>query len=79
MSLRAGSCVKFLGCSQEQIKWGSNDDPNPHLFVGDIYYVESVKVHSSHTKITLRGVRGQFNSVCFEVVNESFRKGKNLS
>ncbi len=67
--IRAGDTVKFLGCSKEQIQWGNNDDPNPHLFVGDKYYVEHVHIHSQHTKIELRGVRGKFNSVCFEVVH----------
>ena len=66
--MRAGNYVRFLGCDQDQINWGGNDDPNPHLFVGDIYYVEHVYVHSQHTKIELRGVKGKFNSVCFEVV-----------
>lgn len=66
--MKTGDHVKFLGCSREQIQWGNNDDPNPMLFVGDIYYVEHVYVHSQHTKIELRGVKGKFNSVCFEVV-----------
>jgi hypothetical protein len=65
-NFRAGTYVKFIGCSKEQIAWGNNDDPNPHLFVGDKYYVEHVEVHSQHTKLTLRGVAGRFNSVCFE-------------
>ena len=71
--IKAGSTVKFLGCSKEQIAWGGNDDPNPHLFVGDKYYVEHVYVYSQHTKIELRGVKGKFNSVCFEVVNDTRR------
>ena len=69
MNIKAGDTVKFLGCSKEQIQWGSNDNPNDVLFVGDRYYVEHVYVHSQHTKIELRGVKGKFNSVCFEVVN----------
>lgn len=65
-NFRAGETVRFIGCSKEQIAWGNNDDPNPHLFVGDKYYVEHVEVHSYHTKLTLRGVAGRFNSVCFQ-------------
>ena len=64
--LRKGDLVKFIGCSEEQINWGNNDDPNKILFVGDKYIVEKVEVHSYHTKLTLRGVYGMFNSVCFE-------------
>ena len=66
--MRHGTHVKFIGCSKEQINWGGCDDPNPHLFVKDLYYVERVHVHSSHTKIELRGIKGKFNPVCFEEV-----------
>jgi len=68
--MKYGDIVKFLGCSQEQIRWGSNDDPTGILIVGDKYFVEKVSVHSQHTKIELRGVRGKFNSACFEVVEK---------
>lgn len=74
MDIRAGDTVKFLGCTKEQVQWGNNDDPNGLLFVGDKYLVERVEVHSQHTKIQLRGVLKQkFNSVCFEVVNDTRR------
>jgi hypothetical protein len=41
-------------------------DPTGILIVDDKYYVEKVEVRSQHTKLTLRGVSGRFNSVCFE-------------
>jgi hypothetical protein len=69
--MRSGDTVKFLGCSKEQIQWGGCDDPNPHLFVGDKYYVEHVEVYSQYTKIQLRGVKGKFNSVCFECITKT--------
>jgi hypothetical protein len=65
-NFRAGQTVKFIGCSKEQIAWGNNTDPTGILIVGDKYYVEKVEVHSTHTKLTLRGIYGRFNSVCFE-------------
>lgn len=65
-NFKKGDYVKYIGCSQEQINWGRNDDPNKVLFMGDKYYVEKVEVHSQHTKLTLRGIIGKFNSVCFE-------------
>ena len=69
MELRAGDTVKFIGCTIEQVRWGSNDDPNGILIVGDRYYVEHVHVHSQHTKIELRGVLNmKFNSVCFQKI-----------
>ena len=65
-NFRAGETVRFIGCDKDQIAWGNNDDPNPLLFVGDKYFVEKVEVYSQHTKLTLRGASGRFNSVCFE-------------
>jgi hypothetical protein len=65
---KAGDAARFIGCTPEQVRWGNNDDPNGLLFQGDIFYVEKVEVHSQHTKLSLRGVYGKFNSVCFEKV-----------
>jgi len=65
-NFKAGTCVKYIGCTQEQINWGSNDDPRGILIEGDSYYIEKVEVHSSHTKLHLRGVYGKYNSVCFK-------------
>ena len=65
-NFRAGETVRFIRCSKEQIAWGNNTDPTGIMIVGDKYYVEKVEVHSQHTKLTLRGVSGRFNSVCFE-------------
>ncbi len=63
---RAGNLVKYIGCTQDQINWGNNDDPRGILIEGYKYYVEKVEVHSQHTKLHLRGIRAKFNSVCFE-------------
>lgn len=66
-NFRVGETVRFIGCSQEQVTWGSgNTDPKGILIIGDKYYVEKVEVHSYHTKLHLRGVIGKFNSICFE-------------
>ena len=67
-NFRAGETVRFIGCDKDQIAWGNNTDPTGILIVGDKYYVEKVEVRSQHTKLTLRGVSGRFNSVCFENV-----------
>lgn len=63
-----GTLVKFIGCSEEQTNWGGCDNPNGILIDGDKYYLEHVEVHSWHTKISLRGVKGKFNSVCFNEI-----------
>jgi len=62
--IHVGDVVEFLGCSKEQINWGSNDDPHM-LNKGKCYIVEAVEVHRQHTKIKLQGIEGMFNSVCF--------------
>jgi hypothetical protein len=67
-NFKAGDEVKYLGSDEEQVRWGSNDNPKGVLFEGDIYYVERVEIHSWHTKLHLRGVRGKFNSSYFEKI-----------
>lgn len=57
--------IKYIGCTKEQINWGSNDDPTNILTVNEIYEIEKIDVHSQHTKLTLKGISGRFNSVCF--------------
>lgn len=61
--------VRFLGASDDQVRFGGGDDPRPLLTVGEVYAVKSVDVHSWHTRITLRQFPSKwFNSVCFENV-----------
>jgi hypothetical protein len=65
-NFKVGKLVRYIGCTQDQINWGNNDDPRGILIEGDKYYVEKIEVHSQHTKLTLRGICGRFNSVSFE-------------
>ena len=65
--MKKNDIVEYLGCSQEQINWGNNDDPRSFLIVGREYTIEKVDVHSQHTKVKLYNKMGWFNSVCFEV------------
>ena len=67
-NFKHGDKVIYIGCTQEQINWGTNDDPRKNLFENTVYFVEKVKVHSQHTKLTLRGIYGNFNSVCFKKI-----------
>jgi len=70
-NFKAGDEVRYLGSTGEQVRWGSNDNPKGVLFEGNVYYVERVEIHSWHTKLYLRGIRGgKFNSVCFEKVEK---------
>lgn len=64
--MKKGEIVKFIGCEDTQVRWGSNDDPNGILIEGEFYTLEDVEVHSWHTKVQIKGIKGKFNSVCFE-------------
>jgi len=66
--MKKNETVEYLGCCEEQIKWGNNDDPRSLLVVGKHYQIEKVNVHSQHTKIKLYNKMGWFNSVCFKIV-----------
>ncbi len=61
---KAGDTVVFCGYEENQVRWGANDTPHM-LVVGNDYIVDLVEVHRSHTKVSLRGIDGKFNSVHF--------------
>ena len=66
-NFKKGDRVIYIGTSDEQVRCGvGNDDPRNILIEGDIYQVEKVEEHSSHTKLTLRNIPGRFNSVSFK-------------
>ena len=67
--MKKNDVVEYIGCSEEQIKWGSNDDPRSFLILGKEYTIEKVFVQSKHTKIKLYHKMGLFNSVCFKLKN----------
>ena len=61
--------VIYRGATNEQVNWGSNDDPRPLLRVGSRYILKNVDEHSWHTKYELVEFPGlHFNSVSFELV-----------
>jgi len=66
--MKKGDKVKFIGCSESQIRWGTNDDPKDKLIIEEIYIIDEVEIHSWHTKVELVGIKGSFNSVCFEEI-----------
>lgn len=80
--MEKNNIVEYIGCSQEQIRWGNNDDPTSYLIIGREYIVEKVDVRSQHTKIKLYNTMGWFNSVCFELkdsgVNSSLEYLKDM-
>ena len=66
--MKKNDTVEYLGCSDEQVRWGNNDDPRSFLIVGTEYKIEKVDVHRQHTKIKLYNKMGWFNSVYFKLV-----------
>ena len=66
--------VRFRGATDEQVRWGGNDDPRGVLRRGQDYEVERVEVHTQHTKYWIGG--RAYNSVHFVVVEETATRGK---
>ena len=81
--MKKNDIVEYIGCSQEQINWGNNDDPRSFLIVGKEYIIEKVDVHSQHTKVKLYNKMGWYNSVCFEIksfeLNSPLEYRKNMN
>lgn len=62
--------VRYKSASDDQVRWGSNDDPRTVLTPGQTYTVKSEEVHSWHTKLELVEHPGlRFNSVHFSSAN----------
>jgi len=66
---QVGDRVRYLGYTRAQVDWGNNDVP--YMLIRDrIYTVEDVEVHRQHTKVKIKGVVGNFNSVHFILTDE---------
>ena len=65
-----GDKVKYIGGTKEQSRWGGCSDTSK-LKEGKTYTITNVSFHSWHTKIELDGREGKFNSVCFELLEET--------
>ena len=69
--MKTGDRVTFCGCTEEQSRWGNNDEPDM-LQVGKAYEIEKVEPHKWHTKLKLVDIDGKFNSVCFTELNDDW-------
>jgi hypothetical protein len=66
--------VQYIGATDAQVKWGDNDDPRGLLEFGEVYEVLDVKMHSFHTKITLKKFPAlKFNDASFAYILRSPR------
>ena len=61
--------VIFIGGSEEQRRWGGCN-PAYDLEENVTYTITKVEVKSQHTRLTLKGIDGFFNSVLFKVRDE---------
>ena len=67
--MQVGDKVRYTGAIDEQVAWGSNDDPRKVLTEGSTYTVADVEVHTWHTKVYLEEYpKLKFNSVSFAAV-----------
>jgi hypothetical protein len=61
-----GTEVVFQRSSKEMVQWGSHDNPDGILVIGQTYTVDHTEPHSTHTKVYLQEVPGkEFNSCSF--------------
>lgn len=68
LKMKKGDKVRYISCIDAQVKWGNCDDPRGLLTPGSEYIISKVEEHDWHTKISLRGFKGRFQSTCFELV-----------
>lgn len=66
-----GTIIKFIGASDDQVKWGSNDDPRDFLILNETYTIDHTEIHGYHTKVILKEFPNEkFNSVHFIEIKE---------
>lgn len=60
--------VRYIGATDDQVRFGGCDDPRGLLVEGFSYEITKEEVHTWHTKYELVGFDGKlFNSVSFEL------------
>ena len=64
--MKISESVTFTGATDLQVNWAASNDPRPVLEVGKEYKIRDVYEESFYTEIKLVGIKGWFNSVCFE-------------
>lgn len=66
--MKVGDKVRYLGLDIHQRNWGTYTGDPWNLKIGKEYIVTDIEVHTQHTRVTVAGVSGCFNSVGFEVL-----------
>ncbi len=69
--------AKFIGATDDQVKFGANADPRIYLTKEYLYEIETLEEHSWHTKVVLKMFpKLKFNSVHFEFVHKQIHDMK---
>ena len=76
--MKIGDQVRYIGNNPEYLQSGVGDDPRFTLIEGNTYLVEHVEISSQYTLIKLIGIRGEFNTECFEKAVGCIRQAKPL-
>ena len=58
--------VKYLGATKAQIMF-TGDNPKK-LKTNSVYSIKKRKIYRNYTKISLKGIKGEFNSVFFKEI-----------
>ena len=70
---KPGDRVMYAGATPSQIT--GHDDPRGLIEIGEILIIEGTVTHSWSTDLIFREIDGEFNSVCFKKVDQSFVNG----
>lgn len=63
--------VRYIGCSEDQKRFGLNTGDQNKLVVGQVYEIIKKETHNWHTKYWFKDQSGSFNSVCFINANDN--------
>ncbi len=63
----SGTIVLYHGTFDEQVRFGGSDDPRPLCKKRVRYTVDHTEIHSWHTKVYLREVKGAFPAGAFHL------------
>ncbi|MBT7338580.1 MAG: hypothetical protein HN802_02675 [Candidatus Jacksonbacteria bacterium] len=66
--------VKYIDCTDQQVSYRGHSDPRNLLKQNKVYEVARWDEFPWHTDVTLVGIIGRFNSVCFEKIG--VKRGK---
>ena len=76
--MKIGDQVRYIGNTPESLRSGVGDVPPSEVIKGNTYLIEHVENQSQFVKIKLIGVKGEYNSSCFNKAVGCIRQAKPL-